>query len=126
MKGATTAMQWIIRISGLVLIVLGVCFWLGRAVNLVPLHMLIGLVFVVALWTLAAIGLRAKVGTGLTVGAITWGAVVLVFGMVQRSLMPGDLHWVVQVVHLLAGLIAMGVAEKLAARIGAVAVQPVM
>jgi hypothetical protein len=95
-------------------------------VNLVPLHMLIGLVFVVALWTLAAIGLRAKVGTGLTVGAITWGAVVLVFGMVQRSLMPGDLHWVVQVVHLLAGLIAMGVAEKLAARIGAVAAQPVM
>lgn len=117
MKGATTAMQWIVRITGLVLIILGVYLWLGRALSLVPLHMLIGLVFVIALWVLAGIAMRAKVGSGPVLGGILWGVAVLSLGLVQRRLMPGDMHWVVQVVHLLVGLAALGVAERLAKQI---------
>lgn len=121
MKGATAIMQWIARLSGLTLIVLGICFWLGRLLGLVPVHMLIGLVFVIALWALAGIGARAKIGSAPVIGAIAWGIVVLALGMTQRSLMPGSMHWIVQVVHLIVGLVAMGTAERLAERIKSVA-----
>ena len=117
MKGATILTQWIARLSGLTLIVLGVCFWVGRALNLVPLHMLIGLVFVVALWVLAAFGARAGVGSGAVLGAVVWGILVLALGMTQRTLLPGSMHWIVRALHLIVGLVAMGTAERLAERI---------
>ncbi len=34
--------------------------------------------------------------------------------MTQAELLPGDLQWLVQVAHLLVGLVAMGLAERLA------------
>ena len=37
-------------------------------------------------------------------------------GLTQSQLLPGDAHWVVQVLHLLVGLVAMGLAQDLAAR----------
>jgi hypothetical protein len=43
--------------------------------------------------------------------------------MTQRGLMVGSAHWVIQVLHLLVGLIAMGIGDNLARRIkGATAV----
>jgi len=126
MKGATAIVQWVARLSGLTLIVLGVCFWVGRALSLVPLHMLVGLLFVVALWVLAGMAMRAKVGSAAVLGAVMWGIVVLALGMTQRSLLPGSMHWIVRVLHLIVGLVAMGTAERLAERIkSSPVVQPV-
>jgi hypothetical protein len=117
MKGATTLVQWIARLTGLVLIILGICFWTGRALGLIPLHMLIGLVFVIALWVLAGLGMKSKVGSAPVIGAVIWGIVVLALGMTQRSLLVGSLHWIVSALHLVVGLAAMGTAERLAERI---------
>lgn len=117
MKGATAIAQWIARLSGLTLIVLGICFWLGRLLGLVPVHMLIGLVFVLALWVLAGLAMRAGIGMAPAIGAIVWGIVVLALGMTQRSLLPGSMHWIVRALHLVVGLVAMGTAERLAERI---------
>jgi hypothetical protein len=36
--------------------------------------------------------------------------------MTQAAVLPGDLHWLVQVLHLLVGLGAIGQAESLATR----------
>ena len=49
MKIAITTLQWLIRLTGLIQIVLGVTFWAGYALNLISLHMLIGSVLVFAL-----------------------------------------------------------------------------
>ena len=44
------------RVNGcLVQIILGVVFWTGNLLNLIPLHMVLGLVLVLALWTLAVL-----------------------------------------------------------------------
>jgi len=118
MKTATTAARMLIRITGVLLILLGLAFWAGRAINLVPLHMLLGLILVLSLWTLAGIGFRARVGAGLAVFAVVWGLVVLWLGMAQRTMLPGSSHWVIQVLHLLLGLGAMGLGESLAGKIG--------
>jgi hypothetical protein len=119
MKGATAVAQNTVRLFGVLQIVTGLLFWTGNALSLVPLHMLSGLLLVIGLWVLAGIGVRAGVSPLRVVVAVVWGLFVVVFGMVQAAILPGELHWIVQVLHLLVGLAAMGQAEVIAARIKA-------
>ncbi len=117
MKTATTVAQMLVRITGLILIVLGVLFWTGSAVALIPIHMLLGFVLVLSLWTLAGLAARVGVQPGLVALAVVWGLIVPIVGMTQTQLLPGNAHWVIQVLHLLLGVGAIGQAEGLAARI---------
>jgi hypothetical protein len=117
MKIATTVLQTLVRLSGLTLIVLGMLFWTGHALTLIPVHMLVGFVLVLSLWALAVLAARAGVHPGLVILAMLWGGLVPVLGLTQDRLLPGDAHWMIQVLHLLVGLGAIGQAEGLAARI---------
>ena len=117
MKTLTTVAHTLVRLAGLTAIVLGVLFWTGNARALIPVHMLIGLVLVLSLWTLAFLAVRAGVNRGLVALAVVWGFVVPVLGLTQGQLLPGDYHWVIKVVHLLVGLGAMGQGDGLVARI---------
>lgn len=38
-------------------------------------------------------------------------------GMSQTRLLPGDAHWVIRVLHLLVGIVAMSLGQGLASRI---------
>jgi hypothetical protein len=107
----------LVRLIGLIMIVLGLLFWTGNALTLIPIHMLLGIVLVLLLWTLAVVAMRAGVQRGLVALAILWGLIVLALGMTQTQLLPGDAHWVIRVLHLLVGLGALGLAERLAANI---------
>lgn len=124
MRGATVVAQQLVRLCAVILIVLGVLFWTGHARNLIPVHMLIGLILVLALWVLAGIGARASVGSGLVASAVVLGLVVLVFGMTQRSIMPGAGHVIIRILHLILGLAAIGMAEQLARRIKQIETAP--
>ncbi len=117
MKTASTAAQMLLRFAGLLALILGVLFWTGNGGPLVPVHMLLGIVVVLSLWTLAFLGTRAGVNWGLVVLAVLWGLLVVALGMVQRGLLLGNLHWIVQALHLLIGLAAIGQGEALGARI---------
>ena len=115
MKIATSVLQTLVRLSGLTLIVLGMLFWTGHALTLIPVHMLVGFVLVLSLWTLAVLAARAGVHPAFVALAIVWGLIVPILGLTQQRLLPGDAHWVIQVLHLLVGLGAIGQAEGLAA-----------
>ncbi len=117
MKTVTTIAHTLVRLAGLSAIVLGVLFWTGNAQVLIPVHMLIGLVLVLSLWTLAFLAAQAGVNRGFVALAVVWGFIVPVLGLTQGQLLPGDYHWVIKVVHLLVGLGAMGQGDGLAARI---------
>ena len=117
MRTATTIAQILVRAAGLTQIVLGVLFWTGNALTLIPIHMLVGSVLVLMLWVLAGIAFWAGVSRGRIALAIVWGVVVVALGMTQNQLLPGPAHWVIQVLHLLVGLAAIGMAEGLAVRI---------
>lgn len=119
MRITTTLALNLLRLAGIVQIVLGLLFWTGNAIGLIPMHMTIGYVLVVTLWVLVLLGLAARgdVPLGLVVLALVWGAVVPVLGLNQTRLLPGDFHWVVKVLHLLVGLIAIGLGEEIAKRI---------
>jgi hypothetical protein len=54
MRTTLTVAHLVVRVLGPILILLGLVFWTGNALVLVPVHMLLGLVLVLALWTIAA------------------------------------------------------------------------
>jgi hypothetical protein len=116
MKSATTVVQMLIRLSGLVLIALGVLFWAGRT-TMLSTHVVTGLVFVLLVWVLAFLAIRSGASTGLAALNILGSLVVLVLGMTQNRLLIGTAHWTIQVLHLLVGVAAIGLAESLAAKI---------
>lgn len=107
----------ILSLLGLALIVIGVLFWMGRALSLLPLHMLLGGLFVLCMWLLSGLALYARRARGLAVVVFVWGLIVGFFGVEQLRLLPGSLHWVVQAVHLLVGIIAIGLGHALASKI---------
>src|SRR5438445_399523 len=98
----------LIRVTGTIQIILGVLFWTGHADTLVPIHVLIGSVLVLSLWTLALAAARAGVDRRLVILALVWGLIVPILGLAQTMILTGGAHWVVQVVHLLVGLGAIG------------------
>jgi len=117
MRIATTVIQMLIRLLGLIMIVLGLLFWTGNALNFIGLHMLLGIVLVLLLWAQAILAARSGASLGLVALAIAWGLIVVALGMTQNRLLPGDAHWVIKVLHLLVGISAIGIAERLAGSI---------
>jgi ABC-type multidrug transport system fused ATPase/permease subunit len=117
MKTATSVFQWIIRLTGLFQLVLGVIFWITQNDALVPAHILVGSILVASLWIQAILAARAGVGWNWVGLALAWGLVMLVFGLTQAQILPDAGHWVVQVIHLLIGLGAIGQGEGLVVRI---------
>ena len=112
-----TIVQMLVRIIGVLQLILGLLIWSENMNNLIGIHTLIGLVFVVSLWVLAAASTRAGVPIGLAAGVAILGLVALVFGLVQTSLLPGSSHWVIQVLHLLIGMAAVGSGEAIGGRL---------
>ncbi len=108
--------QMTLRLTGLVLIILGALIWGGQG-NLAQAHAALGLVFVLALWCLAALGFRARAGMALALRAVVWGFVVLLLGMLQTRMWPGPQHVYIRVLHLVVGLVAMVIGEMLGASI---------
>jgi hypothetical protein len=117
MTTASTVVRVLMRACAVVLLLLGVLFWTGNATGLVPLHQFIGFVLVLALWTQAGLAFRTGANRGLVALAAVWGLVVPVLGLAQTSLLPGSAHWVIRVLHLLVGLVAVGLGEALATRV---------
>jgi hypothetical protein len=114
MQRATVITRWVVRIAGLAQIVLGLAFWSGYALSLIPLHMLIGMVVVLGLWFLVVFASRAGLRRGPVVLAFLLGLVVPVFGVTHMGIFPGEWHWVVRLVHLALGIGALAVADRLA------------
>jgi hypothetical protein len=117
MRTTLTIAQMLVRITGVLLLILGLLFWSGDALGLIPLHMLLGVVFVLALWLLAAVASQAGLPIGMAAGVALLGLIVLILGLTQDGLMLGGAHWVIQVLHLLVGLAAIASGEVVGGRL---------
>jgi hypothetical protein len=108
------ATQIVARIVVVVQVILGIIVWTGHGDSLIPVHIAVGLLLVVDLWVAVALGLRAGAPVALAVLALVWSVGMPVFGLVQANLVSGDLHVVIEVLHLIVGFIAVGLVEALA------------
>lgn len=106
----------LLTISGVLALMLGLLFWTGTAVHLMSMHMLLGIIAVVALWV---VGFAQALGGGswaLAVIAFIVGMLTIFLGMHQMTIMVGPNHWIIQVVHLILGLLTIGLGHMAAKR----------
>ena len=100
-------------------LILGLLFWFNVTESgwLVFIHMLIGILFVAAIWLLGlAQGITRAGSLGLVIGTFVVGLIIAIFGLIQRGLLQPDGHWIIQVIHLLLAIIGVGIGEASAAR----------
>jgi hypothetical protein len=105
----------IVRIGVLIELALGILFWTGNADSLQIVHIVIGILVVLSLWTLGiAQGLQGG-SFGLALATFVVGFLLALVGLFQKQWLV-DNHWIIQVIHLLLGLSAIGLAEMINGR----------
>lgn len=116
MRAIISVCQNLFRLLWVVNLVLGILFWTGHVSGLVPLHMLFGIILTALLVVLAIFaGIRGK--PGLLVVGLVVGAVLVVVGISQEHWDQGSSHWIIQVLHLVVGILAIATAEAIGGRI---------
>jgi hypothetical protein len=102
----------LLRVFGTLALILGLLFWAGIGLNFIAVHMVLGLLVVLSLWIIGVGQAFSKNGSWmLAIGALALGALVIVLGLRQSALLVGPLHWVIQVIHLLLGVLAVGIGQ---------------
>jgi hypothetical protein len=107
----------VVTLAGILALVSGLALWFGAAPGLVSMHMLLGFLTVAGLWT---IGFAQAVSTGgskiLAGVAIVVGALTIYVGMNQAAMLSGEHHWLVQIGHLILGILCIGLGHMVGAR----------
>lgn len=109
----------VLRISALLALILGILSWIGVLPDsFIAIHMLLGIIVVLSLWVLGGVIATTRGGIGLAIGAFVLGLITLALGLTQKQILPNpnSAHWVIQVVHLLIGLSAIGMGEAISGR----------
>lgn len=116
---AITISIMVLRLGVLLALILGILFWVGVVQNdtLTLIHMLIGFVVVISLWVIGLAQGFLKGGSfPLALATFVVGLLLAIVGLYQQGWLVGSSHWVIQVIHLLLGLSAIGLGEMVAAR----------
>jgi uncharacterized membrane protein len=113
----TSILQMTVRIAGVIELILGILFWTGNAESLVICHIALGSLITLALFVLTYQAYRANVSRWLVLIAAVWAIGLPIWGLAQGRIFPGTYNWISEVLHLLCGVGAIGVAEILAAQI---------
>jgi hypothetical protein len=107
----------VLSFAGLLALILGILIWTAGASNLIQMHMLLGLLAVGALWVIGIGQAFSKGGSWLIATcALVVGATMIILGLNQSALMVGPFHWVIQIIHLVLGLLVIGLGHMGAAR----------
>ena len=108
----------VLTLAGALALLSGFLFWFGTGLQLMSLHMLLGILAVLALWTIGFAQAAAPGGSWLFAAcAFLVGLLTLLLGLYQSTLLLGSLHWIVQVVHLALGLVTIGIGHMATARL---------
>lgn len=107
-------LAWFTRITGLGALLLGVFLSQGRLTGTLRLHMTLGALVAVYLAMLSLAAGFARVRPPMALVGLLWAAATVYVGLKQNVMMQGSSHWVIEVVHVLLGVGAIGLVEMLA------------
>jgi hypothetical protein len=107
-------LAWFTRITGLGALVLGFFLWQGRLPGTLRLHMTLGALVAVYLAIISVAAGLARVRPPMALVGLLWAAATVYVGVNQNIMIPGASHWVIEVVHVLLGVGAIGLVEMLA------------
>ena len=116
MTSIVTALRWVARLDGLAALILGILLLTGSAGSLKS-HILTGFVMTITLLLIGLMGFFSRIKPVLPIIAIAWAILLPYVGFAQLKLFSGASHVVIQIVHLLIGICAIGIVEAIAAKI---------
>ena len=102
----TRILQIISGIAGLAALTLGLLFWIAN-IDLLNIHMLLGLTVALALLVMSILAVSTRGMRIWGIVGIVYAIIVPIFGLRQAFLLIGNLHWLIQVAHMLVGIGAM-------------------
>ena len=120
-----TISQMILRVAVLLALIIGIVFWINpglpaQSPAVKGIHMLLGIIVVLALWAVGVAQTRLKGGSvGMAIGAFIIGLLVAIVGLSQEGWKGGAGTGTVELIntiHLLLGIIAVGFGEMIAGR----------
>jgi flagellar motor component MotA len=111
-----TIFDWILRIAGAVALVLGLLIWAFQLDNITNIHMLFGLLVTLALLVISFLATLTRGLRLLGIIGIVYAFVLPLLGVNQETLLVGNLHWLIQVLHLLVGVGALVLAGVISMR----------
>ncbi|HME82688.1 MAG TPA: hypothetical protein VKF82_11540 [Candidatus Eremiobacteraceae bacterium] len=114
MRATVKVVRNSVRLIFVALLILGILLWTNVAPKLLDAHVTLGILLVLGLWITCTIAAAARVSLGLVAAGAIWGIIVVALGMTQISLLRDSMHWIVQVTHLLVGIAALALNERLA------------
>lgn len=107
------------RVALLVTLGLGLLFWIGElfvwggllvflaGIGFPGIHEGFGTLGVLGLFILGSVAVFTKGSRLLGAGSMIYALLVPAFGLTQSLILVGNLHWLIQVAHLLLGIGAM-------------------
>jgi hypothetical protein len=104
LRNVTALALWTARGAAVVLLALGVYIWTGGADELITVHVVVGVLLVLSLWTIAAIAASSRVSAVLVGVAVVWSFVAVLLGLTQEGLVTGEWHWTIQALHLVIAM----------------------
>jgi len=99
----TRTIQIIAGVAGLGALTLGLLFWIAN-IDLLNIHMLLGLIVALSLLVMSIIAVSTSGMRIWGIVGILYAVIVPIFGLRQATLLIGDLHWIIQVLHMLVGI----------------------
>lgn len=116
MARMTSIFQWIGRIAGVTALLLGMLFWF-TPIDLTSVHIVLGIAVAVALLALSVIAVGTSEARPLGAAGIVYALILPLFGLTQARLLVTNLHWIIQLAHLLVGLGALALIQVIGTRL---------
>jgi len=105
-------LSWTGPLAGIGAITLGLLHWFFR-ISFLQIHMLFGVFVTLALLIAGSVAVFTKGLRVLGAIAIVFALIVPVFGITQMQILVGDFHWLIRVAHLLVGVAAVSLTERI-------------
>ena len=112
---AVRIIVWIGRIAGLGALLLGLLFWIAN-IDFISLHILFGLAVALALLALSIVMIFSRGSRLLGAIGIVYTLILPLFGLRQATLLVGNIHWLIQALHLLVGIGALALIQVMSTR----------
>lgn len=110
-----TIFDWIVRIAGSVALVLGLLIWAFQ-LDVITIHMAFGLIVTLALLVISFLATLTRGLRLLGIIGIVYAFILPLLGVNQETLLIGNLHWLIQVIHMLIGIGALALAGVIGMR----------
>lgn len=105
-------LKWTGPLAGIGAMILGLLHWFLH-ISFLEFHMLFGVLVTLTLLLAGIVGLFTRKLRSLGAIAVIFVFIVPLFGVTQMQILVGNFHWLIRVAHLLVGVVAIDLIERI-------------